>query len=144
MKDLTLTFCPVDLVPGREVLLHCRVHDRLHLHLSTLPHPGENASGRNLQFGGESCRHCNLPLGSHQAFLDARAIGYHGVCRYKIQIRVGPDLVFLAGYPVPAGSSRICRMCQISGQIILQNEKSSQIIRHCRMSGPTLVLSHLP
>ena len=86
MNELTLTFCPVVLVPGREILLHCRVHDRLHLHLSTLPHPGENASGWSLQFGGPSGRHCHLPARSHQALLDARAFGHHGVCRFKILI----------------------------------------------------------
>ena len=54
---------------------------------------------------------------------------------YIIMIRVGPDLVFLAG----------CRMsgaCQIRPDMpdIRQNEKSGRLIRHCRISGPTLII----
>jgi len=67
-------------------------------------------------------------------------------------IRVGPDLVFLSGCRM-SGACQIrpdmpdirpdIRQNEKSGRMIWldirQNEKSGRIIRHCRISGPTLL-----
>ena len=55
----------------------------------------------------------------------------------SIKIRVGPDMIFFAGCRI---SGRIIRLsCRISGLLLPDNRISGRIIRHCRISGPTLI-----
>ena len=78
-------------------------------------------------------------------------ISIHWGAKY---LGLGRILYFLpdSGCPVPAKSGRICRIIRPdirqnvkSGRMIWldirQNEKSGRIIRHCRISGQTLVLN---